>query len=193
MIASLYWDVTRASANIALVIMLLTILWGVLLATRVLKPIDRPAWLRDLHTWLGGLTIVFTGIHIITLVLDSYVKFSWLDVLVPFSSEWKPIPVALGIVSFYLLLAVQLTSLMMKKLSRATWRKIHMLSYLLYAIAVVHAITAGTDVGKPLFTGFTVAMAMVGATVAALRWVAGRSVDRQSRQRETSPLSDVKR
>jgi DMSO/TMAO reductase YedYZ heme-binding membrane subunit len=182
MIASLYWDITRASANIALIIMLLTILWGVLLATRVLKPNDRPAWLRDLHTWLGGLTIVFTVIHMITLVLDKYVNFSWVDILVPFTSEWKPVPVTLGVLSFYLLVGIQLTSVMMKKLSRATWRKIHMLSYLLYAIAVVHAITAGTDTGKPLFTGFTVALAMVGATVAGLRLVAGRSTNRRARQ-----------
>ena len=42
-IASFYWDATRASANVAWVVLLFTILWGVLLTTRILRGMDRPA------------------------------------------------------------------------------------------------------------------------------------------------------
>ena len=181
----LWWNLTRASANIATVLIVFTILWGVLLATRVLKPNDRPAWLRDLHTWVGGLALVFTVIHVLTLIADSYITFSIVDVLIPFASDWKPFPVSLGIIGFYILAAVQITSLMMKKIPKTLWRRIHMLSYLQFAIVVVHALTAGSDVGKPWYTGFTVAIAMVGTAIAGLRWVAGRS----STRRRSSPTA----
>lgn len=178
MLSSIWWDTTRASANVAWGLCLFAILWGVLLTTRVLRGMDRPAWLRDLHSWIGGLTVMFTAIHMITLVQDNYVNFEVVDVLVPFSSSYRPVPVALGVVGFWTLIAVQGTSLMMKKISRTTWRRIHMLSYPLYATIVVHALTAGSDVGTPLYTGFSMALAMTGTAIGGIRWVAGRSIDR---------------
>ena len=189
MIAGMWWDVTRASANVAWGLALFSILWGVLLTTRVLRGVDSPSWLRDLHAWLGGLTIGFTVAHMASLIADSYVRFEIVDVLLPFASSYRTIPVAVGVVSFWLLVAVQATSLMMKHLSRSTWRRIHQLSYLMYALIAVHALTAGSDVGTPLYTGLTMALAMTGTAVGGIRWVAGRGVDRRRRERETAGSS----
>ena len=177
---SIWWDLTRASANVAWGLILFAILWGVLLTTRVLRGVDSPAWLRDLHTWLGGLTIVFTGVHMATLIADTYVDFTVVDVLVPFTSSYRPWPVAAGVVGFWFLLAVEATSIFMKKMSRTTWRRIHQLSWPLYGIIAVHALTAGSDVGTPLYTGFSMALAMTGTAVGGIRWVAGRSAARRS-------------
>lgn len=181
MLSSVWWDLTRASANVAWGLCLFTILWGVLLTTRILRDMDRPAWLRDLHSWLGGLTIAFTIVHMLTLVQDKYVNFEVVDTLVPFSASYRALPVALGVTGFWLLVLIQGTSLMMKKMSRTTWRRIHMLSYPLYGIIIVHALTAGSDVGTPLYTGVTMALAMTGTAVGGIRFVAGRSVDRRKR------------
>ena len=181
-----WWHLTRASANVSWVLIVLSILWGVLLATRVLKPNDRPAWLRDIHTWMGGLSVVFAGIHMVTLILDTYVTFTIADVLVPFASSWKPLPVAIGILAFWMLVAVQATSLMIKKMSRVAWRRVHMLSYLVFATSVVHALSAGSDIGTRLFTGFSMAVAMVGTAISCLRWVAGRYAVRRSAERATA-------
>lgn len=183
MLSSIWWDLTRASANVAWGICLFAILWGVLLTTRILREMDRPAWLRDLHSWLGGLTIAFTVVHMATLVQDKYVNFDIVDTLVPFTSTYRPIPVAFGVTAFWILVLIQSTSLMMKKMSRTTWRRIHMLSYPLYAIIVVHALTAGSDVGTPLYTGVSMALAMTGAAVGGIRLVAGRSIDRKKREK----------
>ena len=179
----LWWNLTRATANVSWVLILLSMVLGVLMTTRALKSIDRPAWMRDIHSWLGGLALIFAALHMVTLIFDSYVQFNIADLLIPFSSSWKPLPVALGVFSFYALAAVQLTSLMMKKLSTTTWRRIHMLSYILFATVVVHALTAGSDVGKRLFTLFSVIVTMVGAGASGTRYVMGRySVRRQARQ-----------
>lgn len=189
MIAGIWWDVTRASANVAWGLALFSILWGVLLTTRVLRGIDSPAWLRDLHAWLGGLTIAFTIGHMASLVADDWVKFGIADVLLPFSSSYRTVPVTVGVVGFWMLVAVHSTSLMMKRLSRSTWRRIHQTSYLLYALIAVHALTAGSDVGTPLYTGVTMALAMTGTAVGGIRWVAGRAADRRRRERTSVGVS----
>lgn len=182
MIAGIWWNLTRASANVAWILVLFTIIWGVFLTTRVLRGMDRPAWLRDLHQWMGGLTVVFSLIHMLTLIPDKYVHFEWINLIVPFTNSYKPLPVSLGVLGFWTLLAIETTSLMMTKMSRETWRRIHMLSYPLYGIIVVHSLTAGSDVGTRLYTGFTMSLAMTGAAIGGVRLVAGRNIDRKKRE-----------
>jgi predicted ferric reductase len=182
MIAGIWWDFTRASANVAWILILFTIIWGVFLTTRVLRGMDRPAWLRDLHSWMGGLTVCFAAIHMLTLIPDPYVNFEIVNLFVPFTNNYKPLAVSLGVIGFWTLVAIQGTSLMMKKMSRETWRRIHMLSYPLYGIIVVHSLTAGSDVGTRLYTGFSMALAMTGAAIGGVRLVAGRNIDRKKRE-----------
>ena len=170
----IWWNLTRASANIAMVLILLTVFWGVLLATRVLKPNDRPAWLRDIHTWMGGLALIFTIIHMLTLIADSYVTFTFVSVLVPYAGSWKPLPVSMGILGFYILAAVQITSLMMRKMSRKNWRRIHLLSYIQFVLVMAHTLTSGSDVGKAWYSGITVAISMVGAAIFGIRFIFGK-------------------
>lgn len=176
----LWWNLTRATANVSWALILLSVVIGVLMSTRALKKVDRPAWMRDIHSWLGGLALIFAGFHMVTLILDSYITFTIVDVLVPYSSQWKPFPVALGIFSFYSLAAVQITSLMMKKMSKTWWRRIHMLSYVLFATVAVHALTAGSDVGKKPFTIFSVVVAMSGSAASGIRFVLGRYATRRA-------------
>lgn len=180
-IASLYWDLTRASANVAWVVLLFAILWGVLLTTRILRGMDRPAWLLDLHKWLGVVVIVFSIIHMVTLVLDNYIDFSVWSVLIPGLSSYRTWSVTAGVVGFWLLVTVQLTSVFKRKLSQHTWRRIHVVSYPLYGIIAVHALTAGSDVGSRWYTGFSMSLSMTGAAVMGIRYVSGRAVRKNSK------------
>ena len=182
----LWWNLTRATANVSWALLLASMVWGVLLSTRALKSFDRPAWLRDLHSWFGGLALTFAALHVVTLFLDSYVQFSVADLLIPMASSWKPVPVSLGILGFYILVAVQVTSLMMNRMKRETWRRIHMLSYVLFGLVIVHALTAGSDVGQPVFTYFSVVVAMAGTMTASIRWILGRYANRRAAERAST-------
>jgi hypothetical protein len=42
-----------------------------------MKPKDNPSWLLDLHRWLAGLAVVFTGIHMASLFIDEYAAFTF--------------------------------------------------------------------------------------------------------------------
>lgn len=181
-----WWYTTRATGIVAWACSLAAIFVGVLMTTRVLKGIDRPAWMLDLHRWLGGMSVVIAGAHALALIPDSYVTFTARELLVPFSGTWKPEAVGLGIVAMYVLLAIQVTSLMMQRLPHNLWRAIHLTSYAMFALVTVHAILAGSDVGKPLYVGFSTAMAMLGAAVVGLRLVQGRFVPAAVRARRAA-------
>jgi DMSO/TMAO reductase YedYZ heme-binding membrane subunit len=99
----------------------------------------------DLHRFLGGLALAFTGIHLAGLWLDSYVRFDVADLLVPFASSWRPLAVAWGVVGLYLLLAVELTSLARRRLPYRLWRRLHLGAFPLLAAGTAHLLTAGTD------------------------------------------------
>jgi methionine sulfoxide reductase heme-binding subunit len=90
-------------------------------------------------------------VHIVGLAADQFIGFGPADFLVPYVSKYKPSAVALGVVARYLLVAIELTSLAMRKLPRRTWHAVHLTSYVVFVVATVHGLTAGTDRHNPLF------------------------------------------
>jgi sulfoxide reductase heme-binding subunit YedZ len=154
--SQVWWFVARSSGIIAWALLTLSVVWGLLLstkvsATRIAARKLRPAWILDLHRHLGGLAVIFTAIHLIGIAGDSYVTFGWADIFLPMASEWKPGAVAFGVVSMYLLVAIEATSLAIRHLPRTAWRWVHRTSFVLYATATYHGILAGTDAGNQWF------------------------------------------
>ena len=145
MTSQLTWFTARSAGLVAWGLLVASMVWGLLMSTKLARKMARPNWMLDLHRFLGGAAVVFTGIHVASIMLDSYVHFGLAEVLVPLASSWHPVAVAWGIVGFYCLLAVEITSLLRKKLSKRLWRATHYLSFPLFASATVHAVTAGTD------------------------------------------------
>ena len=146
----LWWYIARSTGIVAWALVAAAVIWGLLLTTRLLGGRPAPKWLLDLHRFLGGLAVAFTALHLVGLVADSYSHFGLAEILVPFASAWKPIPVALGVVALYLLIAVEATSLAMRHLPRRWWRGVHLTSFAVFWLATIHGITAGTDSGNPL-------------------------------------------
>lgn len=140
-----WWYLSRASGVVSWCLLAASVLWGLFLSTRTLGKTAAPAWLLDLHRHLGGLAVVFVGVHLAGLALDDYVSFGWSDLLVPMASSWKPGPVAWGVVAFYLLVAIEITSLLQRRMPRRWWKSVHYLSFPLYVLATIHLFAAGTD------------------------------------------------
>jgi methionine sulfoxide reductase heme-binding subunit len=167
----LTWYVARASGLVAWGLVLTSILWGLVMATGVLRRRrPHPAWMLNMHKFLGVLTLVFVGVHVTSIVLDDFVHFGITDVLVPLASSWHPVAVALGIVAMYLLVAIQVTSWLRRHLAPNVWRAIHLTSYGVLALTTVHMLAAGTDVRDMLATGVAVAIGVAVTMLAALVW-----------------------
>ena len=162
----LWWYVTRASGLVAWAALTGSVLWGVLLSTRVLRSIDNPAWLQDMHRWLGGTALIMTALHMLSLMLDSWAHFAPTELLIPLAAHYRPWPVALGVVAFYLLVAVYASSLLRARMPRRFWKALHYGSYATVVLVSFHAGWSGTDVGA---WGYRlVAFALLGLTTAAV-------------------------
>jgi hypothetical protein len=170
-----WWYLARSSGLVAWALLAMAVMWGLFMATRLFGRTPSPKWFTDLHRFLGGAAVVFTGIHVGTLVADSYVDFGLRDVLVPMASSWRPAPVAWGVISLWLLAAIEISSLLMRRLPRRLWRVVHMSSFVLFFTATFHALTAGTDARAPIFVMLCNATIAVVLLVTLVRLAAAHS------------------
>jgi predicted ferric reductase len=173
-----WWFLARAAGMLAAILMVGALVLGVLAATRALKEIDRPAWLVALHRWFSVLTVIAVVTHLLALVADSYLHFGLVELLVPFTSAWRPLAVTLGVVALYLFAIVHISSLAMKRLSKVWWRRLHTLSYLSVWAAIMHAGTAGTDTANAVYRAVALVLTMVAVLAALLRVILGRYATR---------------
>ncbi len=180
---AIWWYLARSSGIVAWVLLTGAVLFGLVVRTKVGASPARPPWWLDLHRFLGGVATLFTVAHLAALVADSYIHFALADLLVPGASDWRPGAVAWGVVGFWLLVVVEITSLAQKRLPRRLWRWLHLASYPLFWMATLHFVTAGTDAQSPAAVG-----AVVAATGAVMFFTAtrallpGRGAGRRSRR-----------
>jgi hypothetical protein len=143
--SKLTWYATRSSGMVAWAVVTASILWGLALSTRIIRRRGAPAWILDLHKFLGTLSLIFVGIHILALWADNFVYFGPRELFVPMASDWRPGATAWGIVATYFLVAIQVTSWAMRRIPRRVWHAVHMSSFALFITATIHGFTAGAD------------------------------------------------
>ena len=158
---ALPWYIIRASGIIAAVFLFLLILSGVGLITgysfKFLDPLN--AWAT--HKAMGIAFAVSVTIHGIAILSDKYVPFSITQVFIPFTSSYRPLKlfgysfgslgVVFGILSFYLLLAIILSSFLLISKKPHTWKSFHLLAYLVLVLVFFHALMIGTDLASGIF------------------------------------------
>jgi methionine sulfoxide reductase heme-binding subunit len=169
MSTQVWWDVARAGGLLAWGLLSASVLWGVALSSRIFGRRPRPAWLLDLHRYFGGLAVIFVGVHVAAVMLDTFVPFGPAQAFIPFASSWHPGAVAWGIVALYLVLAVELTSLARSHLPLRIWRRVHYLSFGVFVFSTGHLLTAGTDRHNPALILAVVAVCGAVVLLTALR------------------------
>ena len=186
----IWWFLTRASAMVAWALLTLTVVWGILLKTRILRGADNPEWLKVTHRYISGLALVMIGIHLYSLWMDSYIQFDWSDILIPFATTFEPTAVALGIFAFWLVVAIQLTALAAKWLPEWLWKAVHLTSYVAIALVAIHSGWVGTDVGTPWYTAVSLIL-ITTATLAGILRLVIASRPRPTRATPTMPTTAV--
>ncbi|HEY2326352.1 MAG TPA: ferric reductase-like transmembrane domain-containing protein [Gaiellaceae bacterium] len=168
-----YWYLTRASGVVALLLLTAAVGLGVLTSLRVAG--DR--WPRfaitNAHRNLTLASIVFVFLHVVTTVADGYAPIGFKDAFIPFLSPYRPIWLGLGAVSFDLLLAIVVTSLMRGVVPTRLWRGLHWLAYVSWPIALVHSLGTGSDARFGWLQALTVICVLFVAGAALARIVIG--------------------
>ncbi|MGI8428194.1 MAG: ferric reductase-like transmembrane domain-containing protein [Solirubrobacteraceae bacterium] len=143
---SAYWYLARGTGVVSLLLLSASVVLGVLGSVRFALAPRWPRFAIDaLHRDVSLLVIVLLAAHIVTSVLDSFAPVALTDAVIPFASSYRPLWLGLGALSFDILLALVITSLVRRRLGYRTWRTIHWLAYASWPVAVLHGLGTGSD------------------------------------------------
>ncbi|HEX9064620.1 MAG TPA: ferric reductase-like transmembrane domain-containing protein [Streptosporangiaceae bacterium] len=161
---TLLWYTTRATGIVALVLLTGTVMLGVLGTARAASARWPRLVTAGLHKNLALTSVALVAVHVITTVIDPFASISVVAAFIPFSSAYRPLWLSLGTISFDLLLAVIVTSLLRDRLKHRTWQIVHLLVYLSWPVALWHGLGTGTDTKLAWVLGIDV------LCVAAVGW-----------------------
>jgi methionine sulfoxide reductase heme-binding subunit len=159
------WLVARSAGLVALALLTVSITLGLALSTRLLGG-KRGKMLLGWHQTLMWTALAMVVLHGSALALDPVMRFGIVGVLVPGMAPWRPVPVAGGILTAWLILALAASFHVRRRIGQRRWRLMHYASFGAFAIGLYHALNVGTD-----FTG-TRGLILAGTLAAPVVWLA---------------------
>jgi methionine sulfoxide reductase heme-binding subunit len=179
--ASSLWYLTRGTGTVALVLLTAVLVLGILARKGGALPACPRFVTPAVHRNLSLLAVLVIVIHVVLASTDPYAPIRLLDGVLPFASAYRPIWLGLGALTFDLLLAVIITSLLRARLGHRLWRAVHWAAYATWPIAVAHGLGSGTDARTRWLLATTVVAGL--AVMAAILWrvVGVRSAGRYRR------------
>ena len=164
------WYAARAGGVVSYVLVSASVLAGILLAGKARVPGLPRFAVEDVHRFLGLLAGLFIAIHVGSIALDTVVPFSLTQLVIPFTSSYRPLATGFGVVAVELLLAVAVTNRLRSRLPYKVWRRAHYATLAVWLLATVHGILSGTDRSQPwLLAVYATTVALV-AGAAVLRF-----------------------
>jgi DMSO/TMAO reductase YedYZ heme-binding membrane subunit len=164
---SAYWYLTRGTGVVALLLLTASVVLGVSDSVRFAVA---PRWPRfaidSLHRDISLLVLVVLAAHIVASVLDTFAPLRLIDAVIPFVSTYRPLWLGLGALSFDLLAAVAITSVLRRRLGYGAWRTVHWLAYASWPVAVLHGLGTGSD--TKLWWMLVITVGCVAAVLAAV-------------------------
>ena len=176
------WYASRSTGVVALLLLTAVMLLGVLVTRQGRLPGLPKFAVSGLHRNLSLLATAFVALHVLTAVLDGYVDIPLTSAVVPLTSPYERIWLSLGAISLDLTVALIITSLLRRHLSRRAWRAVHLLAYLSWPVAWLHSFFSSGDLQHGVL--FVIALVCAIAVAGAIVWrlaAAARDVPRAER------------
>jgi methionine sulfoxide reductase heme-binding subunit len=180
--STVLWYASRATGVVALLLLTAVLLLGLLVSRQGRLPGLPRFAVTGLHRNLSLLAVAFVAVHVLTAVADSYVNIPLTAAVVPLVSPYERLWLGLGAVSFDITIAVVVTSLLRRHLSRRVWRAVHLLAYVSWPVAWVHSVFSSGDLRHGWLFLLAVACAVLVVVAALWRLAASaRDVPRAER------------
>ena len=163
-----FWLASRSAAVVAYLLLSAAVVLGLATSTRLAR-------VRGLHERIALLALGATAAHGLLLLPDGWLRPSLVQVLVPFTMDYRPLWTGLGILAAYGTAALSLTYYARRRLGARRWRRAHRFIPIAWALAAVHVIGAGTD-AVSLWLRIVLAVTIAAITVLIVqRGPAGRT------------------
>lgn len=138
------WEMIRTLGIASYLLLFAGVGLGILYSMPIWKGKQKAA-VYKYHSFLTVTATLCGILHAMLLTIDTYMPFSWKDILVPFGSEHDPIWNGLGTLALFGTLFLIFTTDIRNKLKRTLWLAIHMGAYPTFLLAMVHGLMAGSD------------------------------------------------
>ena len=144
---SILWILGRSTGMVAVVLLSVAAAMGLALSMKASSP-RFPRWLpTDLHRYVTILAVVVSVVHLLVLWLDTESGLSLISLVVPFTSDWQPLAVGLGVLGLEITLVVWLTTRLRDRIGYRSWQVIHRTASVGWVLVIAHGLLAGTDTG----------------------------------------------
>ena len=131
------------------------------------------------------------GVHGLSLLGDPWLHPGLSGISVPFALGYRPVYTGLGVIAGYLTALLALSFYIRRRIGVRTWRRLHRFTIGAYALAVVHALGAGTDASLPAVRWAVLSSAAVVGVLLAYRVAAGRRSGSWRRACPPGPTADM--
>jgi len=143
------WVATRIIAFLSYFAIAGSVIYGLLLSTKILDAIAHRPVTFALHQDLAAIGLGLAGIHVVLLGLDATQPLGFVEMLVPFASPYRPLWVGVGQVGLYLVAIVTGSFYVRRRIGQRSWRLLHYVTFLAFAFTTAHGIMSGTDTSAP--------------------------------------------
>lgn len=142
-----FWYATRASGIAAYVILSVVVCLGLSMGGKAQSARWPRFSVEGIHRFGGLLVGALITIHVATIAIDSFLPFSVVNLIVPFTASYRPLWTGLGIAAAETLLALAVTNHYRKRLPYSFWRMAHYANFAVWTLASLHGVMSGTDRG----------------------------------------------
>jgi predicted ferric reductase len=142
------WAVLRAAGIGAYLMLFASVAWGLVGTTATARRFVAKPTAIAVHQFMATVAVVLMAVHIGGLVIDGFMPFGVLDVLIPLHGSFRPVAVALGILAMDASVIVLVSSWARKPIGTTWWRRLHLLAVPAFVMSLVHGAFAGTDTAR---------------------------------------------
>jgi len=168
---------SRSTGIVALLLVVAALLWGFLFSSRATGKRLRPNWWLDLHNWLGGLALTFTGLHLLTVWLNSDSGIGLVQIFLPQTASFGAWGITWGVIATYVIAAAVFTTWPRRWKNRRWWRVVHVSTVVATGLVFLHAYQSGSDASQIWFQAMLVLAAGVATYGLGLRLSTQRRTD----------------
>ena len=144
-----WWLASRASGIAAMVFLTVSVFLGLMMASKIMRRPNFRRWAIAIHEQSSLAAIFAIAVHAITLIGDPWLKPGVDGVLIPFTMDYRPIYTGIGTIAGLLAIFLGLSFYIRRDIGSRLWKNLHRATVIVYAMAIVHTLGAGTDASAP--------------------------------------------
>jgi len=159
------WYVTRATGISAYVVLTLVVFLGSLRSIARVSQ-EQISWVVDeLHQFCSVLAGILVLGHMVALLLDPFIPFTLINLILPIHEPYNPPAVTYGIFGLYAMFILLASSWLRRQIPYAIWRSVHYISIPAFILFTLHGMMAGSDAKEQwnvgLYAGASAAVAFM--------------------------------